>query len=106
NGNSHSYFVIAPSLTGGISIGNTNYIALAYIAPGAGSEYNETKPLPYVFGVNNDSGIRFELIPDRSESIMTKTTNGRDNASFRLAQRPDYVRVDIILIEVGLMSNT
>src|SRR5690606_5309153 len=66
NGNVHTYFKIDPSLTGGISISNANYIALAYIAPGAGSGYNETKPLPYVFGVNNDYGIRFELLPTRN----------------------------------------
>src|SRR5690606_36701791 len=102
-GNTHAHFDITRSLTGGISIGSSNYITLAYVSPSG--NYKQKKQIPYVFGVNNDYGIKFELIPSRSILTISKTTKGWDSLVLSPAERPDYdVDVDIFLIEINHMN--
>ena len=100
--NIHTFFDITSSMTGGISIDNINYITLAYVTPSGG--YHEKKQIPYVLGVNADYGIKFELIPSLRGLMMSKTTKGWDNISLPVAERPDYVDVDIFLIEINHMN--
>src|SRR5690606_36499584 len=50
--NIRTSFNIPPSMTGGISIGSSNYITLAYVQ--LNPPYPTKKQIPYVFGVDNN----------------------------------------------------
>lgn len=99
NGNIFNYYNIPSSLTGDIYISNTKYLVLAYGKP-SGFSYNQTKLLPYTFGMETDYGIKFELDVARNQVTMSKTTNGWNNTGLDLADRPTSFALDIFMIEV------
>ena len=105
NSNSHNYFTVASSLTGEIFMSNSKYVVLAYAKVNSSNlDYSEKKQLPYVFGIGNDYGLRFELLPLRSEIIMSKTLQGWDSKPVPLAQRPEKVDFEIVMVEVGVAN--
>lgn len=98
--NSHTVYTIPPTLTGNIGINNPNYVVIAYGSP-TGISYVEKKHLPYVFGVNNNYGLKFELLLSRNQLSMSKTTNGWNNSSVPMAERPDSFILEIFMIEMS-----
>lgn len=100
--NTFNFYVVPEALTGGISISNSNYVVIAYGKPdGANYDYSYDKPLPYTFGVENSFGLKFELSSGRSRVMMSKTTNGWDNSTVPLAERPNSFRLELFMIEIN-----
>ncbi|MFC5196560.1 hypothetical protein ACFPH8_14555 [Bizionia hallyeonensis] len=98
--NSHTVYSIPASLTGNIGISDPDYVVIAYGRP-TGTNYGEKKHLPYVFGVDNNYGLKFELLLSRNELSMSKTTNGWNNSSVPMAERPDSFILEIFMIEMS-----
>jgi hypothetical protein len=97
--NNHNYFTVPQNLTGGIGISNSGYVTLVYARPVG--NYDEFKQLPYRFTVDNNYAVLLETGIQRSELLMSKTTNGINSLALPLAEIPSKIRYTIIMIEVG-----
>lgn len=105
NSNTSNAFDVSPSLTGGISIANSDYVVLAYMwSISSNISFTHKRQLPYTFGIDNNYGLRFDLTVDRREIRMAKTLHGWDSASVPLAERPDKMNVEIVLIKAEVMA--
>lgn len=104
-GNYHDYFWILGEAN--MYITNPDYTAIAYVRPHFSGQGMLKKQIPYVFGVNNNYGLKFELHTTPTpvaHLLMSKTTNGWNNAAVPMAERPDELDVEIILIEVTVVN--
>ena len=103
--NTHNYYQVAPTLTGNISMESNKYFVLGYAKPaGTGADYTEKKQLPYTFNVNNKYGIILELLPNRSELTISKTTNGFNYDAVPLSERPTSITYTIVMIEISSVN--
>ncbi|MBK5719857.1 collagen-like protein [Dysgonomonas sp. Marseille-P4677] len=105
DGNIVMSYIIPETSTGNISLKDENYLVYAYAQPGY-SSYPQRKILPYVYGVNNNYGIRIELLlgdnTDGSNAMiaMSKAINGFGNGALTEDEMPPSVAIDIFLIKM------
>lgn len=105
NSNSSNSFDVLSSLTGGISISDSEYVVLAYLQINSSNiSFSHKRQLPYTFGVDNNYGLRFELVVNRREIRMAKTLHGWDSITVPLAEIPDKVNFEIVMIKTEVMA--
>lgn len=105
NSNSSNSVEVLPSQVGGVNIQSANYVVLAYMQiVSSNISFDHKRQLPYTIGVDNNYGLRFDLSVNRREIRMAKTLHGWDSVAVTLAERPDKVIFEIVLIEAEVMS--
>lgn len=105
-GNVHHTYKVESSLTGDISMSNSDYAVIGYasVDQEGGDSYSEYKPMPYTYGTRDNYGVKIEMDLGRNYILLSKTLNGYDNKSFGPNEMPKRVRVQLVFIKIGVLS--